>query len=341
MATVHFLNTDPGDCSIIEHNTGRVTMVDICDGNIWSSPSRRAAHTPTRRGHTGNFRMGATPTNPVAYAQDLGIDKIFRFVLTHPDMDHMDGFDAMMGAFSVQNYWDTGSRRDKPNPWGGAYSEADWDRYVRVRDDNEPGVSTAVRRAGAVFDFANKTTGDSDGLSILAPDARLVADCNMEDDVNDGSYVLLYRADGNRILLPGDAHDNTWDYVTQNYASAVGSVGFMLAPHHGRDSDRSYDFLDVVRPQLTLIGNAPSAHIDYGQWSRRGLAYITSDQCGNVVVTTRSGGPEAGPYLAVYVENVDFARASGSDEFFNAQGYAFLTTVSAVAEGQPRPVAAV
>jgi len=35
----------------------------------------------------------------------------------------------------------------------------------------------------------------------------------------------------------------------------------MIAPHHGRDSDRSYDFLDTVNPQLTLFGCAPSVDL--------------------------------------------------------------------------------
>ncbi len=34
MAKIHFLNVDEGDCSIIEHDNGKVTMIDICCGNV-------------------------------------------------------------------------------------------------------------------------------------------------------------------------------------------------------------------------------------------------------------------------------------------------------------------
>ena len=34
MAKIHFLNVDEGDCSIIEHDNGNVTMIDICCGNV-------------------------------------------------------------------------------------------------------------------------------------------------------------------------------------------------------------------------------------------------------------------------------------------------------------------
>ena len=30
---IHFLNVKDGSCSIIEHDSGRVTMIDVCNGN--------------------------------------------------------------------------------------------------------------------------------------------------------------------------------------------------------------------------------------------------------------------------------------------------------------------
>lgn len=325
MARVHLLNVDPGDCTIIQHNGGRVSMIDICDGNIPDSLFSMLipSYAPVHNGQDCNFRMCTNPTNPLRYLSWVGITNIWRFILTHPDMDHVDGLNALLNQVSVDNYWDTGSRRDKPPFNGGCYLEADWDRYVRVRDGND-GPNSLLKLAGAQFQFANSEGGD--GLHILAPNQALVNDCNMNDDINDGSYVMLYRADRNRILLPGDAHDNTWNYISQTSYNAVRNAGFMLAPHHGRDSQRSYDFLDMVRPGLTLIGSAPSEYIDYNQWSNRGLEYITSNQCGNVILETSDD------YIAVYVQNVDFAISRGAGGFTNGQGYAFLRTISAVPE---------
>jgi hypothetical protein len=34
MAKIHFLNVDEGDCSIIEHDNGKITMIDICCGKL-------------------------------------------------------------------------------------------------------------------------------------------------------------------------------------------------------------------------------------------------------------------------------------------------------------------
>jgi beta-lactamase superfamily II metal-dependent hydrolase len=327
-AQIHLLNTKPGDCTIIQHVSGRVTMLDICDGNQLVLPWQRAAHSPVQHGQQDNFRMCTTNTNPVAYAQDLGIAHVFRFILSHPDMDHMDGFNELMNKIGIGNYWDSGARRAKPTFGVGCpYVEADWDRYVTVRDGNEPGVMALSKMADARFPFANQNedrTSGGDGLYILAPDQNLLNDPNLEDDVNEGSYVILYRSVGGRILLPGDAHDASWNYISQHFAADVHNCSFLLAPHHGRDSGRSYDFLDLVRPKLTLIGCAPSEHIDYDQWHRRGLRFITSNQCGNVTLEADNN------VISVYVENIDFAIASGyTMGIRNNQGYAFIDRIEA------------
>ena len=245
-------------------------------------------------------------------------------------MDHMDGLNRLVDNFILHNYWDSGVRRTKPGFDGSPYNEVDWDRYVRIRDGREPGVRSLRKCAGDRFAYANELGADGghDGLHILSPDTARVSDSKANDDVNDDSYVTLYSTEGGRVLLPGDAHDGTWAYISEDWFRMVRGSAFLLAPHHGRDSDRSYDLLDCVRPSLTLIGCAPSDYIDYGQWSRRGLSCITSNQCGNVVVEARGATDESGAYLAVYVENIDFAIARGGGEVLNEQGYGLLTTIA-------------
>jgi hypothetical protein len=33
MSIIHFLNVLEGDCNIIQHDTARTTVIDICNGN--------------------------------------------------------------------------------------------------------------------------------------------------------------------------------------------------------------------------------------------------------------------------------------------------------------------
>lgn len=46
MARVHILNVSPGDCTLIQHNSGRVTGIDICGGNLEVRQQAAAPRSP-------------------------------------------------------------------------------------------------------------------------------------------------------------------------------------------------------------------------------------------------------------------------------------------------------
>ena len=56
----------------------------------------------------------------------------------------------------------------------------------------------------------------------------------------------------------------------------------------------------------------------------RGLDYITSNQCGNVVLVADNNN------IDIWVQNIDFAIARGfRNGYRNEQGYAFCGTIKA------------
>jgi beta-lactamase superfamily II metal-dependent hydrolase len=255
-----------------------------------------------------NYGMKEHPTNPIKYCKDNKIGAIWRFILTHPDMDHMDGLSNLFSDVTVGNFWETGVRKAKPDFTKGKYNEADWDCYANLIAKKRQGVTILSNLAGAKFQFANEgdPEGHGDCLSIVAPDPGLVKAANEVEDTNDASYVIVYRSAGGRIVFPGDAHDGTWEYVLKHHRSLVENCAVLIAPHHGRHSDRSFEFLDVLNPKLTLFGCAPSEHLAYDAWNNRQLLHITNNQAGNVVLKTTEAGIE------VYVENEKFAESYNS-----------------------------
>ena len=328
MPRVHFLNVNQGDCIVLEHNSGRTTIFDICAGNIErerrTAPSLLAKEDITPA--PGNYRMCHHPTNPLDYLARLPTTAIWRFVLSHPDMDHLDGFNALLTEFPVLHFWDSGARRQKPDFGNfGGYKEEDWDRYAKVIAGEEAGTRSIQVRSDAQFKYANQddtVNGAGDGLHILAPDETLIKKGNSTQDFNDASYVVLYRSAIGRVLLAGDAHDATWDYIKEHYENDVANVELLIAPHHGRKSGRSYEFLDYVNPKLTLFGCASSDHLAYDAWNYRKLPHITNNQCGCIVAEGHNA-------MNIYVENRIFAeKASGNTSLTNAQGFYYLGQVS-------------
>ena len=328
MPKIHFLNVNQGDCIILEHNSGRLSIFDISAGNIDRVRSSLAGYSTLRdaKAGQGNYRMCQYPTNPLDYLTDMKVEEIWRFILSHPDMDHLDGFNSLLDEFRVLHFWDSGAKKEKPDfsEYSG-YKEEDWDRYAKVISHNESRTKSIAVQAGSRFKYANEDdtqNGVGDELYILAPNQELINEGNRKQDFNDASYVVLYRSAIGKVLLAGDAHDATWEYIEENYKDEVSNVALLIAPHHGRKSGRSYEFLNYVNPKMTLFGCAPSDNLAYDAWNYRDLPHITNNQCGCIVA-------EGDDDMHIFIENEVFAENSGGDtEITNAQGFYYLGSVS-------------
>jgi len=241
-------------------------------------------------------------------------------------MDHMDGLDALFKSMQLANFWHSGVWRAAPDFGGhGGFNAADWARYCGLRNGQVTGTAVLQRRAGDMFPFANQNpdhTPGGDALHILAPTDALVQRAQEQDDINESSYVLALWTPAGWVVIPGDAHDATWEHVLATAGAALANCALLLAPHHGRDSDRDYAFLEQLRPRLTLMGCAPAEHMGYASWRNRNLSFITNNQAGDVCVDlTQAIGP------VVWVENEAFARAKGyRTGLKNARGQFFAGT---------------
>jgi beta-lactamase superfamily II metal-dependent hydrolase len=323
MPVLHFLNVRSGDCSIIQHGSGRVTMVDVNNARRLTESERIVEASIQKYAATsGNFNQKAHPVNPIEYMRERGIGGPFRFVLTHPDMDHMDGIVDIFAEFSPPNIWDTENTCDKDaDDWDNApYRKEDWDFYCRLRTTRSNPKRLTYLSGQSRCDFWK-----DDGIDVLSPTQPLLDAANEASDWNDASYVLRYSAKHSngeaswKVVLAGDSHDATWEHIIDVHADVVSDIDLLLAPHHGRDSDRDHVFLDVLKPKLTLFGNAPSEHLAYDEWSRRELPVITNNQAGSVVVDFSS------KHGAVYCTNKKYAEKElGSSAHYNDVHKAWL-----------------
>ena len=321
MSLLHFLNVNEGDCSIIEHNTGHVSVIDVCNASADEPEVSKGMRLLSESGRLGNFNQKEYPENPITYMKDRNINDVFRFILTHPDMDHMDGIESFFEKFPPTNFWDTDNACDKDFESGGRYKESDWNFYCSLRDDNpQSDPKRLTLHSGATGHYYNRTkdrTGGGDGLTILAPTPTIVSAANESGDFNDCSYVILYRTGSKKVLLGGDSHDGTWEHILEKHEGLVKNIDLLIAPHHGRKSGRSYDFLDVLKPKLTLFGNAPHQDLAYAAWNNRDLSFITNNQAGSVIA-------EIGDSINIYVTHKPFAQKYKDPPPYSAALKAFL-----------------
>jgi len=75
MPVIHFLNVNNGDCSILQHGSGRVTVIDVCNARA-ETPFDELSETIDRlvgqaevleKGVAGNFQQKKYPVNPIRY----------------------------------------------------------------------------------------------------------------------------------------------------------------------------------------------------------------------------------------------------------------------------------
>lgn len=293
MATIHFLNVLDGDCNIIQHNSGRVSVIDVSNAynetdtqaeisakNIKNTVVKKTNFVPDGK---INYKQKEYPDNPIDYLNKIKIKDIFRFIITHPDMDHLDGISDLYTEFTVTNTWDTINNKDLDlKTFPNKYNPDDWKFYTELRDGKNTKTKRLTYHAGDSNLFYNE-----DNIKILCPTPVLVKQANKEGgDIHDLSYVILFTAPKNgggewKIIFAGDSHDNTWDYILKNHKAEVTNIDVLFAPHHGRDSNRSYEFLKTLTPSVTLFGNASSDHLAYNSYPK---IRLTNNQAGYIVI---------------------------------------------------------
>ncbi|MBB5397187.1 MBL fold metallo-hydrolase [Mucilaginibacter sp. AK015] len=311
MSIIHFLNVLEGDCNIIQHDSDRVTVIDMSNAyDQDDTPEEAAVKASQKRAEmkarTGvppnktNYRQKEHPDNPIDYLTKINVDTIFRFIITHPDMDHLDGIKDLYKNFAVLNTWDTDNTKfiDVNNFFAG-YNKDDWKFYTDIRDGRYTGGKRLTN-----YDYSDHEYWPSDYLKILCPTEGLVQQANENESYHDLSYVLLYtppkRGGGIwKILFAGDSEDRSWDYILEQYADAVTDIDILFAPHHGRDSGRDFGFIDILNPKITLFGNASSAHLAYTKYPE---IRITNNQAGYVILDISESRIE------ILVKNQEFAR---------------------------------
>ena len=88
------------------------------------------------------------------------------------------------------------------------------------------------------------------------------------------------------------------------------NVDLLVTLHHGRKTGGNDEYLDVLKPKLTLFGNAKSQYLDYSSWNNRRLKKITNNQAGCIIIEIIDEKVE------VYSTHEEFAKKYNDDTFY-------------------------
>ena len=298
---VHILNVGHGDCAVIRHPLGRLTMIDINNGCALDEVTYKelVAYYPLefsqhlRASVAKGERIAVLVekgyniklTNPLEFLKEMYPGKpIWRYIQTHPHMDHMRGLVAIgQDHIGIANLWDT-DHDYVPDDLTDA-DRVDWDEYQALRSGKRTtNVLRICRGAKAVFygeDPAGVPPGD--GIQILHPPGGARTSADSDENPNSLSYILRMEYKGIVFIFGGDAEESVWKEVAQACPKLL-KCNVLKASHHGRDTGYCEDAVKLMQPEYTVVsvGNKPDTdasnkykkHSQNG-WSTRWRGDIT------------------------------------------------------------------
>ncbi len=262
MLKIHFLNVGKGNCTVIKFPSGHLTVVDIDNS----------------RNEDENILQC-----PIQFLEENYPNKnIFRFILTHPDMDHMSGLDELFIKRNIVNFWDTDHDKnvDINKMHLGGYNKQDWIRYQNIREQAEKPKVLKIRQHHESLNYWL-----DDNLKVLGPSNALIKKAKETGEHNHCSYVLKIEHEGIKILLGGDATKESWQDILAHHGKNELKTDVFLAPHHGSPANIEKDVFAHINPQYVIVSDHKGHSYDYQYYNSLASTQVYSTKhFGNITL---------------------------------------------------------
>jgi competence protein ComEC len=311
---IHFLNVGHGDCTFVDFDGDHLAMIDI--NNSKSLPELDQIALAQSRGvslpvfktvrqagigyRTWEEGYRSLLVDPFDYYQEHFAGRsVFRYIQTHPDMDHMGGLHRFFWQENVPllNFWDQDHTRVRSEEdfQGTRHAYVDWAVYELLRrgkgkNDSEHNVLRLMRGNTGHY-------WTEDGLTIMSPTHDLVASCDKADVYNNASYVVRIDHGGRRIILPGDAEADAWEDILDELGPSELSCDVLKAAHHGRQSGYYEPAAEAMDPSVVVcsVGKKPETDAT-DEYEAMGAKVLSTRYRGTITVRLWHDGE-------VWVEN--------------------------------------
>jgi beta-lactamase superfamily II metal-dependent hydrolase len=270
MSKVKSFSVGNGDMFYIKHGSDNFSTIDCCLSN------------DNREAIIKELKEEAKNKN------------ITRFISTHPDSDHVQQLDYLDDEIPIVNFYCVKNETTKEIETDG------FKRYCSLRDsDKSYYVSKGCKRKW--MNESDETRGSA-GINFLWPntnnqyykDALKIAKDG--GNPNNISPIFTYSIeDGVKYQWMGDLETDFMSNIENDLS--LSRVNILFAPHHGRDSGKiPQSMLDTLDPDIIIIGEAPSQHLNYYQ----GYNTITQNSAGDITFVND------GKDIHIYVSNKDY-----------------------------------
>lgn len=224
---------------------------------------------------------------------------IMRFISTHPDQDHLEGFVQFDDRLKILNFYVVDNAATKTT------ETDDFKRYKQLRGDSNKAFYIERGCSRFWLNDGNEERGSA-GINILWPIPsnwefkKALKRAAEGGSPNNISPVIRYGlAGGANVMWLGDLETTFMENVGDAFKPDASHI--LFAPHHGRKSGRvPKKWLDAISPTIIVVGEAPSSDLTYYS----GYNTITQNSAGDIVFECLQGKTHV--YVSEWAYSVDF-----------------------------------
>lgn len=231
---------------------------------------------------------------------------ISRFISTHPDEDHVQQLDYLDDNLTINNFYCVKNETTKKDETTG------FKRYCKHRDGDK--VFNIFKNCSRKWMNQSDDERDSSGISILWPNTsnqffkEALTIAKEGGSPNNISPIITYSIGEAKYQWMGDLDTSFMENIENDIT--LSKVNILFAPHHGRESGKiPKSMLDKLKPDIIIIGEAPSANLNYYQ----GYKTITQISAGDI--TFVNDGKEIHIYVSNQNYNVNFLTDKKKTEY--------------------------
>jgi len=217
----------------------RVTYLDVGQGNsaLIQFPGNERMLIDGGGFARGTFDVGRMVVAPFLFhSKILDIDYL---VLTHPQVDHMNGLRFIASHFHPKEFWYSGYGVKNQS-----FSELmEVIEAKKIKKRLPADLRGGRQISGVKIEVLHPLPGEN-REQLLETSAGL----------NDKSLVLKLSYGGESLLFPGDLERPGEEVVTSR-AGALLKSDVLLVPHHGSKTSCSKTFIQKVKPRLSIISS--------------------------------------------------------------------------------------
>ena len=281
---IWFLNVGHGDCTVVKFPSGHMAMIDINNARALDEQSGLELAMSMGRLSEGQYllrkalgqgievvqRYEELLEDPVDFwLNNFKGEELFRFILTHPDMDHLSGLYRLTAQEPIPllNFWDTNHTKEmsEEDCQDSPYDYRDWQQYQILRQsEGHPKVLRLQREDEGSY-------WKEDGMTLLLPTPELEEKAQRTEEWNHLSYVLRIQHGDSVVILTGDPSVEALQDLHDHFSAEFLAAGLFSAPHHGRDSGYYQPLVQTISPKYTIVSVGKKPETDasnkYRQYS--------------------------------------------------------------------------